>query len=245
MKIVVLGDIHGRLEWFDIIQKEQPDKVIFLGDYVSSHENINSEQQCSNLEDILNFKKEKFDDVILLRGNHDLQHLNYYWASCSGYERKVAEYMLSIKDKFLSNTQWVTLHDNIIFSHAGISKTWFKSLNIGEPTKENILKINDLEPSELFAFTPEHYSDYYGDSVTQPCTWIRPSSLLLNCLDDWNQVVGHTRLYRPGNVLGNGDLEKYRDSYNFNISELWFIDAMPLQYMVIDNNIREMRLFNK
>ena len=244
MKTLIFGDIHGRTQWYDIIMKEQPDKIIFLGDYVSSHENISPEQQCSNLEDILNFKEENYDDVILLRGNHDLQHLNYYWAYCSGYERKVGEYMLSIKDRFLAYTQWVTIIDDIIFSHAGISKTWFKSLNLGEPTKENILKINDLEPSELFAFTPERYSDYCGDSVTQPCTWIRPTSLLLDCLDDWIQVVGHTRPYKAGNVLGNGYLEDYRESYKFNIPELWCIDAMPSQYMVIENNIREMKTFN-
>ena len=57
MKTLVLGDIHGRTCWYDIIEDEQPDKIIFLGDYVSTHENISAEQQCSNLEDILNFKE--------------------------------------------------------------------------------------------------------------------------------------------------------------------------------------------
>ena len=57
MKTLVLGDIHGRTCWYDIIVDEQPDKIIFLGDYVSTHENISAEQQCSNLEDILNFKE--------------------------------------------------------------------------------------------------------------------------------------------------------------------------------------------
>ena len=42
MKIVVLGDIHGLTVWKDIIDKEQPDQVIFLGDYVSSHEGISA-----------------------------------------------------------------------------------------------------------------------------------------------------------------------------------------------------------
>ena len=44
-KILVLGDIHGRTCWADIIKKENPDKVIFLGDYVSTHDNISEEQQ--------------------------------------------------------------------------------------------------------------------------------------------------------------------------------------------------------
>lgn len=72
MKIVVLGDIHGRLIWSDIIEKENPDKVIFLGDYISTHEDISAEQQLSNLEDILNYKEENPDKVVLLRGNHKI-----------------------------------------------------------------------------------------------------------------------------------------------------------------------------
>lgn len=71
-KILVLGDVHGRLIWYDIIQKENPDLTIFLGDYVSTHEDISSEQQLSNLEDILNYKEENPDKVILLRGNHKI-----------------------------------------------------------------------------------------------------------------------------------------------------------------------------
>ena len=71
-KILVLGDIHGRTCWADIIKKENPDKVIFLGDYVSTHEDISEGQQCSNLEDILNYKEANPDKVILLRGNHKI-----------------------------------------------------------------------------------------------------------------------------------------------------------------------------
>lgn len=76
MKTLVLGDIHGRLIWNDIIEKENPDKVIFLGDYVSTHENITAGQQLSNLEDILNYKEENPDKVILLRGNHKITNFN-------------------------------------------------------------------------------------------------------------------------------------------------------------------------
>ena len=56
MKIVVLGDIHGRTVWKDIIEKEQPDQVIFLGDYVSTHDCISESDQVSNLLEVLCFK---------------------------------------------------------------------------------------------------------------------------------------------------------------------------------------------
>ena len=57
MVTLVFGDIHGRAIWKDIVKKEKYDKVIFLGDYVTTHELISDEQQLSNFIDILNFKK--------------------------------------------------------------------------------------------------------------------------------------------------------------------------------------------
>lgn len=246
MKILVLGDIHGRLCWWDIINHENPDKIIFLGDYVSTHDDISGEQQCMNLEDILNYKEDNPENVILLRGNHDIQHLGYYWAECSGFNHVVYKWMSEphIKERFLRDTQWVYLHNNYILSHAGVSKTWFNRLNLGELNSNNLLKINELEPSELFAFTPDRYSDYCGDSITQPCTWIRPTSLIMDAVDGWNQIVGHTRMRKPGNILGEGDLEFYRDSWGFTIKELWCVDALPFHYMIIEDDNVEMRNFN-
>lgn len=240
MKILVLGDTHGRMQWFDIINAVQPDKTIFLGDYVSTHDDITEEQQCMNLEDILNHKESNPDSIVLLRGNHDMQHLGYSWADCSGYFRGVEEWLSEphMKQRFLDLTQWIHIEDNIVFSHAGISQVWWDYLNLGEPTKENLLKINELEPSPLFAFTPDRMSDYYGDSYSQPCTWIRPMSLAQNHIKGWDQVVGHTRVQRPGNIIP--ELEFYRENWNITIKELWCIDALPFQCMVIEDGKREM-----
>lgn len=124
-RIVVLGDIHGNTVWKDIIAKELPDQVIFLGDYVSTHENVSDEEQVENLKEILRYKDEH-PETILLRGNHDLQHLGYYWAECSGYFPRVAMEMANLKDEFLDKTQWIHVLGNIVFSHAGISKVWLE-----------------------------------------------------------------------------------------------------------------------
>ena len=71
-RYLVIGDIHGRTIWKDIIEKENPDKVIFLGDYVSTHDDISSTQQINNLEEILAYKEDNPDKVVLLRGNHKI-----------------------------------------------------------------------------------------------------------------------------------------------------------------------------
>lgn len=231
MKTIALGDIHGRYCWWDIIDKENPDRIIFMGDYVSTHDkDIDTTRQCSNLEDILNYKEANPDKVILLRGNHDMQHLGYAWAECSGYFPHVAKWMVENRDRFLELSQWVHIQDNMVFSHAGISQDFWNYLNLGEPTEDNILKINELEPSPLFGFTPNRISDYYGDSTTQPLTWIRPGTLIENNIG-WIQVVGHTRIKTPGPIL------KYmKEKPDFvTIPELWCIDALPSWYMVIED----------
>ena len=226
MKILVLGDIHGRTIWKDIIEKENPDKIIFLGDYVSTHDNISAKQQLSNLEDILNYKEENSDKVVLLRGNHDIQHLGYYWAECSGYYLIICQYMSesNFKERFLKLTQWIHIDENLntIFSHAGVSKVWMDNSKISD-----VNEINNLEPTELFGFTPDSPYDYYGDSVTQPPTWIRPTSLCKCNISGWDQVVGHTPVRKD--IVNIKKITKE----NRNI---WLCDALELsKYLIIEN----------
>ena len=225
MRTLVLGDIHGKTIWKDIIKKENPDKVIFLGDYVTTHEGISSEQQISNLEEILTYKEENSDKVILLRGNHDIQHLGYSWAECSGLDRTVLEYMSkeTFKERFLSLTQWIYIDKelNTIFSHAGVSRVWMESVNC------DIEDLNTLIPSELFGFTPDSFYDYYGDSVTQPPTWIRPQALCRCNISKWDQVVGHTPV--------KSDIVNLKKATKEN-RNIWLCDALGLStYLLIEN----------
>lgn len=230
MKIVVLGDIHGRTVWKKIIAKEQPDLVIFLGDYVSTHEGISESDQVSNLLEILRFK-DHHPETILLRGNHDLQHLGYYWAECSGYFRWVAELMTDLKEEFLAKTQWIHLAGNTLFSHAGVSKVWLE---------DNFLTlddINSLGPTELFGFTSSNLRDYYGTSPEQPPTWIRPTTLATVMIPGYDQVVGHTPVERCYNMKDSSETPH----------DLWLCDALGNgSYLVIeDNEFREKNIKNE
>ena len=136
--------------------------------------------------------------------------------------------MVSIKDRFLADTQWVYVEGNIIFSHAGISKTWFKNFDF-----EDVNLINNCEPSEKFGFIPNKLSDYYGDSITQPCVWIRPSSLASDALDGYIQVVGHT----PAKRLTN--LKSVKDDW----PEIWLCDRLPNEYLIIEDEIFTPKVF--
>ena len=219
-KIVVLGDIHGRTVWKDIIDKEQPNQVIFLGDYLSTHECISESDQVSNLLEILRFK-DLYPETILLCGNHDLQHLGYYWAECSGYFARVAELMVDLKEEFLAKTQWIHIMGNTIFSHAGISTKWL------ETNRLTLDGINSLEPSERFGFSSSNPRDIYGTSPEQPPTWIRPTTLVDVMIPGYDQVVGHTPVERCYNVKDSSDIPH----------NLWLCDALGNgSYLVIENN---------
>lgn len=233
MKILVLGDIHGLAHWKDITSKENYDLVIFLGDYVSTHGLITEKAQIDNLEEILQFKENNPNNVILLRGNHDLESLGYYWAECyPNTGHIVKDYMRYNKERFLNNTQWVYLYKNICFSHAGVSSIWMKQNNL-----TRLEEINDLEPSEKFAFTPCKMSDYSGISVTQPPVWIRPYTLIDCAYKGYIYVIGHTN---------TGPLRNYKDEYikaGFykqqeldKLADIWCCDTLPKEYLIIEND---------
>lgn len=230
MKILVIGDIHGRNIWKKIISKEDFDKVVFLGDYVSTHDGISSRQQLVNLEEILEYKEKNPKKVILLRGNHDLQHLGYGWAECSGLDRKVLSYMSrpEFKDRFESLTQWVYISKKTIFSHAGISEVWMRDIAL----IDNVEEILSMPISEKFAFTPSSLFDYCGTSSTQPPTWIRPTVLARVAIPGYTQVVGHT----PVKTLTNMS-KAVRDNL-----DIFLCDTLGIgQYLVLENSVPEIK----
>ena len=221
MKIVVLGDIHGRTIWKDIIAKEQPDQVIFLGDYVSTHDGVSESDQVSNLLEILRYK-DHHPETILLRGNHDMQHLGYKWAKCSGYFPWVAKLMSDFKEEFLAKTQWIHIMGNTVFSHAGISTKWLAANHL------TLDDINPHKPTKLFGFNTKNLWDIYGTSPLQPPTWIRPMTLIDVMIPGYDQVVGHTEVEHCFNVKDSNDIP-----YN-----LWLCDALGNgSYLVIEDGV--------
>lgn len=231
MKILVLGDIHGMGCWEPIIEKENPDLTIFLGDYVSTHGLVTDKQQVDNLRRILEYKEENPDNVILLRGNHDMEAL-YYWAECYPVTGEfVKTFMRLNEERFLNNTQWIYLYKNICFAHAGVSSIWMENNNI-----KSLEDINTLEPSEVFAFTGK-MSDYTGDSSTQPPTWIRPWTLVDCGYKGVIHVVGHTSV-KPGirNIKEEYVKQGFSKEELDQLVDVWCCDQLPREYLIIDND---------
>lgn len=248
MRYIVIGDLHCREVWKQIVEKESDaDKFIFLGDYTCPREIKYDDptDACGFLYHVLDFKDQNPDKVILLRGNHDNQALGYYWARCNPSDHpKVKEYWQTedVKNWFLNNTQWIyQIPDtNIVCSHAGCSTVFLKNVEKylvrhGSSQYDETIDLeiilellNTIEPNELFGFTDDNPFDTNGESKCQPCTWIRPITLSSCSPKEIIQVVGHTPV--------NKGIFNWKANDN---SEIWCCDALGLEnpeYLVIKDN---------
>lgn len=240
-KILVLGDIHGRSVWKEIIKKEQPDETIFLGDFVTTHEGYTGEQQLNELIDILDYVEADPAHRTICRGNHDTQALGYYWARCFPYVPAIVDEWFSLpanKERFLKNSCWVKEfvvgNQKVLASHAGISKVWLSKILKMNQEDFSTDTINAMEPSEKFGFNGDR-QDNYGTSPQQSCTWIRPDTLQEVAIEGYDQIVGHTGTY--------GDCKKIpiwrKDENNkddLSGNHIWMCDALAQgSYLIIED----------
>ena len=167
MKTIVIGDIHGRTIWKDIVNQEKEfDKFVFIGDYLDTHENISGEQQLSNLLDIIEFKKANPDKVILLFGNHDFHYLDVN-ERYSGFQNGYNYIFKDILKRDLKYFQMCYKQDNILITHAGVSEVWCKNNNI-DLNQDIEQQINDLFDFKPFSF--KFKGGKVGDKVQ--ITWV-------------------------------------------------------------------------
>lgn len=234
-RILVLGDTHGHDSWKAVVNHDDFDKVIFLGDYLDSF-TVKPEVIANNFCDLLNFKQSMGDKCKLLYGNHD----HSYWNAerCSGYKfHAVSMYMPLLEDAFKESLiDLIHIEGDIIFSHAGVSDFWMRNIaGFSDPkdiTFENIEEqyagkvIGDgieVKDTGLDLLNWNAYAGYdgYGNTISQSPIWIRPQSLLKSKVDGYRQIVGHTNMGTPVEEQG-----------------LYFNDLLPDYYIIVeDGNI--------
>ena len=197
MKTIFLGDTHGRSLWKDIIAKETPDRVVFIGDYFDSFD-IGSAEQQFNFKEIIAFKESAQYEVIMLIGNHDY---HYYpgGETYSGYQHGAAPAIRQLLEENKHHLQMCYQLDNILCSHACIGNNW-----LVEQEKYESGSIADFV-NDIWNYKPIRFMFYgfdpYGDNKTQTPIWIRPASLLSGNRDtflktDYIQIAGHTQVHK-------------------------------------------------
>jgi hypothetical protein len=187
MKIICVPDVHQSEHWRKLLETDLKaiDKVVFLGDYFDCWDNV-WPLQGDNFESIIRFKKSAPDKVDVLFGNHETSYLLN--ECCSGYQHDKAKKIKRMIEKSMRFMQAVSVYDNYIFSHAGVSCEWMRFAGIKD--------INGINP--LFNENPNMFRwvgpDGYGNNANEGPLWIRPESLCRTSVKGYHQIVGHSEI---------------------------------------------------
>lgn len=238
MKIISIGDIHGRTFW-KRIDPAKYDKIIFIGDYVDSFP-YDDAHILNNLMDIIEFKKSYPNKVEILIGNHDIQYM--YLSDgfgCSGFRPSMAS---SLNSLFMENKKLFKMAFQIgeyIWSHAGIAVKWLE-YNEKEikafKKKFDCVDYADTFNKMMFTHTNRilhqvgtKRGGYYPAGGI---TWADRNETSLNPLEGYHQIVGHTAI---DSITKFGDdkgsvryidclhkLEFFKNEEDFVNSTIWF-----------------------
>lgn len=190
MKILINPDIHGRVFWkYSIEHKDEFDKIIFLGDYLDAYSPDLLLKEEDNFKEIIQFKKDNPDKVILLLGNHDCHYINDKIYEASRYNSFKHN---SYQKLFLDNIdlfQLIYIYDKYLFSHAGVYQKWMDL---------NKLTLKDLLDCDLDKLSKSlNWIDYFrgGFYDVGSCIWadIRDSGTE-KLLKGYYHIFGHTQL---------------------------------------------------
>jgi hypothetical protein len=187
MKIICVPDIHQSNHWRKLLEIDlnTVDKVVFLGDYFDCWEN-KWPCQGENFENIIRFKKSAPAKIDLLFGNHETSYI--FNERCSGYQYQKARDIIDLIANSIQFMQVISVYDNYLFSHAGVSYKWMRHARIED--------VNEID--QLFNERPDFFSwvgpDEYGNNANEGPLWIRPESLYKTSVKGYNQIVGHSEV---------------------------------------------------
>ena len=231
MKTVIVGDTHGRSFWKLIVHKENPDKVIFIGDYFDSFD-ISGLEQIHNFKEIIEYKKSGKVEVIMLIGNHDDHYINGNTGT-SGYQYGIAPSIIQVISENKQHLQMAYSFDKYLCSHAGVSEEFIHDLIGSDISKfKSNLQVAEFI-NESYKYKPIAFQfngvDNSGNDTYQTPIWIRPYALMKaskNFSKFLIQIVGHTTMKKI-DVSGKATDGRY-----------YFIDTLGTsrEYLIIEDN---------
>ena len=208
-KLIIIPDVHGRTFWRDAVKRHPDGNFIFLGDYLDPYpsEGIEDEEVVQGLRDIIQFKKDHPEKVILLWGNHDLHYLYpdelLGWRYDADNAERNAHLFWDNKELFQIAHETEAGGKRFLFSHAGVGRHWlednFPKLDTDSVTAE---LLNDLVGYPQFMSALGDVSFYRGGGkLVGSMVWadVHEFQYEGNWLPDTIQVFGHTQMDAPLN----------------------------------------------
>lgn len=211
--MIVIPDIHGRSFWKIAVTKAQPDeKIIFLGDYLDHYEGrvdavngniITQDIALQNFKEILRFKNENPDKVVMLLGNHDTSYF-LDTTPCRQYKNlcsTIAELFNNNRGLFRLGYYCTIGGRKFSFSHSYILEQWAKSvaeLSKCATPQEVIDQIGKMDDQRLSLALNHIGPARNGNHAHGSMIWADLGEALDHLHDNWIgsetfQVFGHTQ----------------------------------------------------
>lgn len=200
MKILAIGDLHGKEIWKQALSTIDADHIVFVGDYINAKQWIFNSKSRLNLKALINLKQENFERVHLLLGNHDIAYLNPSLFPESRLRRLISAKMFRL---YHDNKQCFDVayqHNQYLFTHAGISRFWYKKhkpVIDTQPGDTIAKKINLLQHSNMFKILHEKGRARGGRFDYGGITYADKVETEKNGIEGYTQVVGHTKVKQP------------------------------------------------
>lgn len=232
-RVRIISDLHGLTCWKNAID-DSIDLYLFQGDFLDAYgNNISGEQEYNNLKDIIEFKKQNKEKVILLLGNHCA---HYRWietvSPCSRFNPKMAYnfHFLYKENKDLFQVAYQI--GNHLFTHAGISEVWYKKHdNTIKPFWEMLSEKKNGTGASLADVLNELAESKYKNILLEVgrCRggygfggifWADISETRNGIISGYHQVVGHSRVKKIEKVeMDSKTSITYCDTLNSGVGE--------------------------
>ena len=192
MKTLIIPDIHlNHTKAESFIDKEKPDKTVFLGDYFDDWYETDEDTHDTAAWLAKSVKKH---NRIHLVGNHDLSYMSHF--KCAGFN----EYKQFIINKY--KIDWSSLQpfawiDNWLCTHAGLSNEFYNTHSNGKSPKEFVNTSHDaLSRTSKSTVCHPLFDAGYDRGGTQKhggIVWCDYSNFM--DIPNVNQIFGHTNAY--------------------------------------------------